>query len=161
VWFYGAPEPMVKIAQQSQAVGYHPIFFANTISWGFDDVADIGNKSGALDGARAFSSWVAASSPKAARYKQAMQQLHPNEDADDIGLVGWGVGEVLGGALKAAGRNLGYNTFRAAFQSLNVTPDVWTPQRFGPGVRYGTTSVIEFRISGDHWNEVGAFRTSF
>lgn len=160
VWVYAAPEPMIKLAQQSQAAQYHPVWFANSISWAFDDAAQVGNANGALDGARAFSSWVSVSSPAANHYKAAYREIVGGEP-DDIGLVGWGVGEVLAAALDRAGKDLGYNTFRASFQSLNFTPEVWAPQSFGPGARFGTRSVIEFRISGDHWNQVGTFRSSF
>ncbi|MBI4728525.1 MAG: ABC transporter substrate-binding protein [Acidobacteria bacterium] len=164
VWFYGAPTPMIKIAQQSQTNDYHPVWFGNSISWNFNTVAQVGNSNGALDGARVFSPWVSLSSPAADEYKAAWNKAHAPQAADDIGLVGWGVGEVLHSALRAAGRDLGYNTFRSAFQSLNVTPKTWAPLRFGPGVRVGSSSIMEFRLTAprqDHWEQVGAFRSSF
>lgn len=161
VWVYAAPTPMVKLAQQSQAAGYHPTWFANSISWAFDTAAQVGNAAGALDGARAFSSWVSLSSPAAAQYKAAYREQYPSETPDDIGLVGWGIGDVLGAALQGAGRDLGHNTFRASFQNLNISPQTWAPQQFGAGVRVGARSVIEFKIAGDHWEQVGAFRSSF
>jgi hypothetical protein len=114
-----------------------------------------------LDNARAFSSWVSPASPAANTYKSANEEFNPGLPPDDIGVLAWGVAEVLGAGLDAAGKDLGFNTFRAGFQSLTFTPQVWAPQRFGPGVRIGTRSVIEFRVAGDHWNQVGGFRTSF
>ncbi|MFA5787562.1 MAG: ABC transporter substrate-binding protein [Actinomycetota bacterium] len=161
VWFYGGPAALIKLSQQSHAAAYDPVWFGNSISWNFDMAAQLGNANGALKDARAFSPWVALSSPAANTYKTAYRELYPNETPDDLGLVGWGVGEVLEAALQAAGPNLGYNTFRNAFQNLNITPETWCPLRFGPGVRVGTTSVAEYRISTDHWVQVGTFRTSF
>lgn len=161
VWFYGAPTPMIKLAQQSQAAAYHPVWFANSISWAFDTAAQVGNANGALSGARAFSSWVAVTSAAASQYKTEYRRQHPNDTPDDIGLVGWGVGETLGAALKAAGPSLGWNTFRSAFQSLQFSATTWAPLAFGTGDRYGATKVVEFRISGDHWNQAGTFRGSF
>jgi len=161
VWFYGAPTPLIMLAQQSQAAAYHPIWFGNSISWNFDVVAQVGNASGALNGARAFSPWVALSTPAADDYKAAYREFYPNETADDIGLAGWGVGEVVHAALLTAGRSLGRNTMRSALQSLNTTPKTWSPERFGPGVRVGSNSVVEFRIDGSHWDQVGTFRSSF
>ncbi|MFA5788208.1 MAG: ABC transporter substrate-binding protein, partial [Actinomycetota bacterium] len=157
VWWYGAPTPLIKLAQQSHAAAYDPVWFGNSISWNFDTAAQLGNANGALKDARVFSPWVAVSSPAANKYKAAYKEMVPNATPDDIGLVGWGVGEVLEAALQAAGSNLGYNTFRNAFQNLNVTPETWCPLRFGPGVRVGTTSVAEYRISTDHWVQVGTF----
>jgi len=163
VWYYGAPTPLIKLAQQSHAVSYDPVWFGNSISWGFNTVAQVGNANGALKGARAFSAWVALSNPAANTYKAAYRETYtdPNDQPDDIGLVGWGVGEVMHAALLAAGSDLGYKTFRSAFQSLNIAPQTWCPLRFGPGVRVGANYVAEYRIAGDHWNQVGGFRSSF
>ncbi|MFA5786549.1 MAG: ABC transporter substrate-binding protein [Actinomycetota bacterium] len=161
VWFDGAPTPMIKLAQQAFAAGYHPTWFGYSVSWSFETVAQIGNANGAMNGARAFSSWVALSSPAAGTYKAAYRETYPNQTPDDIGLMGWAFGEVMHAGLQAAGRQLGYNTFRSAFQSLDVTPQTWAPLHFGPGVRVGTHSIVEFRIDGTHWDQVGTFRSAF
>ncbi|MFA5787803.1 MAG: ABC transporter substrate-binding protein [Actinomycetota bacterium] len=161
VWMFTSVTPMVKFAQQSFAVAYTPIWFGNAPTWAFNAAAQIGNANGAMAGARAFSPWVALSNPAADTYKAAYRELYPNETPDDIGLVAWGFGEIMHAVLQSAGRNLGHNTFRAAFQNLDVVPKTWAPQRFGTGVRVGSCSVTEFRIDGDHFDQVGDFRTSF
>ncbi|MFA5788228.1 MAG: ABC transporter substrate-binding protein [Actinomycetota bacterium] len=158
---YVAPTPMIKLAQQAQAVGYHPIWFADAPSWNFDMVLALANANGALKGARAFSPWVALSSAAANTYKTTYRQMYPNETPDDIGLIGWGLGEVMHAALQAAGPNLGYKTFRAGFQSLKAVLETWGPVDFTPNRRVGSDVVIEFRESGDHWNQMGTFRRSF
>src|SRR5205823_1698676 len=97
-WLYMAPTPAAKLANQADAANYHPVWFANSISWGFDLVFAPAPKS--LQGARAFSPWVALSDPRTATYKQAYHDLYPNDaPPDDIGLIGWGVGEIAGKGL--------------------------------------------------------------
>lgn len=161
VFVASAPTPFIKLAQQSQGAAYHPTWVGAAGWWCYNTVAQVGNSNGAMEGARSFSTWVALSSPAANEYKAAYKAMYPNETADDIGLVSWGIGEVLEAALRAAGPNLGHNTLRAALQSLKVTPKTWSPQSFTPGSRIGSNKVLEFRIEGDHWKQVGGYRSSF
>ncbi|MFA5787214.1 MAG: ABC transporter substrate-binding protein, partial [Actinomycetota bacterium] len=149
VWVYTTPVVMIKLAQQAAATGYRPIWFACAPSWNFNQVLQVGNAGGAMKGARAFSPWIALSSPGAEEFKAVYRQMY-NEEPDDIGIIGWGYGEVFHAALQAAGRDLSHSTFRAAFQSLSATPKIWAPLRFGPGVRVGSDYVMEFREAGDH-----------
>ncbi|MFA5889964.1 MAG: ABC transporter substrate-binding protein [Actinomycetota bacterium] len=158
---YMAPTTLIKLAQQAHAAAYDPVWFADAPSWNFDMVLQLANSNGALKGARAFSPWVALSSPAASTYKRAYAEMYPNEAPDDIGLIGWGLGEVMHAALAKAGKDLGYNSFRTAFQTLSVTPTTWGPLDFRPNRRVGTDSIIEFREDGDHWVQVGTFRSSF
>lgn len=161
VFVASAPTPFIKLAQQSQASTYHPIWIGGAGWWCYNTVAQVGNANGAMDGARSFSTWVALSDPAANEYKAAYKAMYPNETADDIGLVSWGIGEVLEAGLRAAGPNLGHNTLRAALQSLKVTPKTWSPQSFSAGSRIGSNKVLEFRIDGTQWKQVGKYRSSF
>ncbi|MFA5889962.1 MAG: ABC transporter substrate-binding protein [Actinomycetota bacterium] len=160
VWVYAAPVTIIKIAQQAQAAAYLPIWFACAPSWNFNQVLQIGNSDGAMKNARAFSPWSSLSSPAVDEFK-AVYRARYNQEPDDIGVVGWGFGEVLTAALQAAGRDLGHDTLRAAFQNLHATPKIWAPLDFGPGVRIGSNVIMEFREAGDHWEQVGTFRNTF
>ncbi|MBV8960057.1 MAG: ABC transporter substrate-binding protein, partial [Actinobacteria bacterium] len=111
VWLYMAPTPAAKLANQADAAGYHPVWFANSISWAFDLVFTVAPK--ALQGARAFSPWLPLSDPRTNTYKQAYQS-QTGQTPDDLGIVGWGVGEIVGAGIQTAGKQLGQNNFRAA-----------------------------------------------
>ncbi|MFN8036831.1 MAG: ABC transporter substrate-binding protein [Acidimicrobiia bacterium] len=151
VWLYMAPTPAVLIANQSFQSGYHPTWFANSISWGFN-LALSASKDG-LKGARAFSPWISLDDPRADTYKQQYTAQNPGETPDDIGIVGWGSGQIVTAGLEAAGAGskLGQNSFRDAMQHLNVKPDVWVPIAFQPGVRDGANEVAVLKEDGGKW----------
>jgi branched-chain amino acid transport system substrate-binding protein len=154
VWLYMAPEPAAKIANQADPL-IHPVWFANSISWGFDLTFKAGAT--ALRGARAFSPWLPLNDPRTAAYKQAYRTYYtsPSDSPDDIGIVGWGVGEIVGEALTKAGKDLGQNAFRTAFQNLNYKPDIWAPLAFSGTIREGANVIAVLKAmpeaSPDHW----------
>jgi branched-chain amino acid transport system substrate-binding protein len=157
-WLYMAPTPAAKLANQAYAVAYHPIWFANSISWGFDLVFTVGPT--ALAGARGFSPWLPLSDPRTNTYQQAYQADY-NQTPDDLGLVGWGVGEIVGEALRRTGKALGQNAFRDVMQHLNFKPDLWAPLSFTDGVREGANVVAVIRESGGKWVLEHDFTSSF
>ncbi len=157
-WLYMAPTPAAKLANQAFAAGYHPVWFANSISWGFDLVFSVAPT--ALAGARAFSPWLPLSDPRTNTYKQAYQS-QTGQTPDDLGIVGWGVGSIAGAGLQNAGKNLGQNGFRAAMQSLKFAPDIWAPLSFGPGVREGANVVAVLKEQGGHWALERDFTAAF
>jgi branched-chain amino acid transport system substrate-binding protein len=157
-WLYMAPTPAAKLVNQADAAGYHPVWFANSISWGFDLVFTVAPK--ALQGARAFSPWLPLTDPRTNTYQQAYRD-QTGENPDDLGIVGWGVGEIVGAGLQAAGKTLGQNNFRAAMQALKFKPDIWAPLTFSAGVREGANVVAVLKQEGNHWALDRDFSSSF
>ena len=86
------------------------MWFANSISWGFDLVFKVAPK--ALAGR-------AGVQPVAAAVRPPHQHLpgrvpgQTGQTPDDLGIVGWGVGEIVGAGMQSAGKPLGQNSFRA------------------------------------------------
>lgn len=148
-WLYMAPTPAAKIVNQADALNYHPVWFANSISWAFDLIFLVAPK--ALAGARAFSPWLPVSDPRADSYKAAYKAANPNDTPDDLGLIGWGVGQIVVQGLRGAGTKLGQNTFRESMQTMRFRPDVWAPLTFNPGVRLGANVVAVLREDGGKW----------
>jgi ABC-type branched-subunit amino acid transport system substrate-binding protein len=144
-----APTPAATLANQANSAGYNPIWFANSISWGFDLVLKVAPDS--LKNARAFSPWLPLDDPRADPYKQAYRDQNPGTTPDDLGIVGWGVGQIVAEGLRKAGPDLGQNSFRNAMQNLKFAPDIWAPLNFSPGVREGANVVAVLKQDGDHW----------
>jgi branched-chain amino acid transport system substrate-binding protein len=157
-WMYMAPTPAAKLANQADLAGYHPTWFANSISWAFDLTFTVAPK--ALIGARAFSPWLPLSDPRTNTYQQAYRS-QTGETPDDLGIVGWGVGEIVGKGLELAGKTLGQNGFRNAMQNMKYAPDIWAPLTFGPGVRVGANVVAVLKQEGNHWALDRDFSSSF
>src|SRR6202022_1187681 len=74
----------------------------------------------------------------------------------DLGLPGWGLGQVLAAAIKSAGKDLGRNSFRNAMQTLQLgttspvegTPLLWAPLKFVAGQRQGGNLVVTYKTTG-------------
>jgi len=166
-WLYMAPIPASKLTNQSEAIGYHPTWFANSISWNFDIVFGKGTNQ-SLRGARAFSPWPALSDPRTATYRSAYQRLYA-DPPEDLGIPGWGIGQIVAAGLKQVGVDLGQNNFRAAMQNLTTgatstvdgTPMLWSPLRFGPGVRTGANQVITFKEQNLAWTGEADYRSGY
>jgi len=154
VWLYMAPTVAANIVSRSGAQGYVPTWFANTISWNFELMHGV--TANFLNGSYAFSSWISLDHPRAAEYKREYQaRIGPNPD--DIGLVGWGGGEILGEALRAAGPALGWNTFRTAVSNLKTEGGVWTPLDFTRG-SIGSRHVAVYKSNGSKWTTIDPAR---
>jgi branched-chain amino acid transport system substrate-binding protein len=149
VWLYMAPTTAATLANQADADGFHPTWFANSISWAFDLIFVVGPKS--LQGARAFSPWLPLSDPRTNTYKAAYAKQNPGVKPDDLGLVGWGVGQIVAKGLENAGSKLGQNSFRDALQHLHFRPDVWAPIDFTGGKREGANLVAVLKQDGTRW----------
>jgi len=157
-WLYMAPTPAAKLANTADAAGYHPTWFANSISWGFDLVFKVAPK--ALLGARAFSPWLPLTDPRTNTYQQAYRDQY-GQTPDDLGLVGWGVGQIAAEGIRRAGKVLGQNSFRVAMQALNFRPDLWAPLAFGPTTREGANVVAVLKEAGGRWALERDFTNSF
>ncbi len=158
VWLYMAPTAAAKLANQSQVAGYHPTWFANSISWNFDLVFAVAPT--ALKGARAFSPWLPLTDPRTNTY-QAEYRKQTNSNPDDLGIVGWGVGQIVGEAIKRTPGQLGQNSFRNTFQSLDFKPDIWAPIHFDATTREGANVVAVLKEDGGHWALDRDFTTGF
>lgn len=159
VWLYMAPTTAASLANQTEEAGFHPTWFANSISWGFNLTFSVAPK--ALRGARAFSPWLPLDDPRTERYQRAYRRLNPGMEPDDLGIIGWGMGQILVEAARRAGRDLTRDAFREAMQNLEYRADVWVPIRFGPGVRTGTRSVAVLRERDGRWVLERDFTTRF
>ncbi len=159
VWLYVAPTPAATLANQAEAAGFHPTWFANSISWAFDLVFVVGPKS--LKGARAFSPWLPVADPRTAAYKKAYSAQNPGLAPDDLGIVGWGVGQIMAEGLRNAGPKLGQSSLRNALQHLQFRPDIWAPLDFRPGVREGANVVAVLKEDGGHWGLEADFTGRF
>jgi branched-chain amino acid transport system substrate-binding protein len=157
-WLYMAPTPAAKLANTADAAGYHPTWFANSISWGFDLVFKVAPK--ALAGARAFSPWLPLTDPRTDTYQKAYRDQY-GQAPDDLGLVGWGVGQIAAEGIRRAGKTLGQNSFRVAMQALNFRPDLWAPLSFGPTTREGANVVAVLKEAGGRWALERDFTASF
>ncbi len=157
-WLYMAPTPAANIATTADSFGYHPTWFANSISWNFNLALAVAPN--AFRGARAFSPWYPLSDPHTNTYKAAYQAQY-NETPDDLGIVGWGIGEIVAEGFRRAGKDMGQNSYRDAMQNLKFTPSVWAPQSFGPGVREGANVVAVFKQAGSGLNSHWELEQSF
>lgn len=159
VWLYMAPVTAAKIANQSGDAGFHPIWFANSISWAFDLTFAVAPT--ALAGAQAFSPWLPLSDPRTATYQEQYRKNNNGEQPDDLGLVGWGIGQIIAEAITQAGPELGQNSFRDAMQNLDFAPDVWAPIEFGDGVREGANRIAVLAEQNGRWIVVDDFTSGF
>jgi ABC-type branched-subunit amino acid transport system substrate-binding protein len=159
VWLYMAPTTAATLANQADSAGFHPTWFANAISWAFDLVFVVGPES--LQGARAFSPWLPLSDSRTDAYQRAYREQNPDLRPDDLGIVGWGIGQIVAEGLRETGPDLGQNAFRAAMQNLHFEPDLWAPIDFGPGVRQGANSVAVLEDDDGRWGLAEDFTERF
>jgi branched-chain amino acid transport system substrate-binding protein len=156
VWMYVAPNNAINLSKESQTDGYHPTWVSSSIAWGFNLV--LTPSSGALDGAKSFSPFGGLSDPRYATYNK-VNTAGRSDDDKDIGLPSWGFGQIIAAAMKAAGPELGRNSFRVAMQNLRTDKvDVvtgaamcWPPLDFTGNKRYGSgdrTIVMTVKGSG-------------
>ena len=149
VWLYMAPTTAASLANQADASGFHPTWFANSISWAFDLTFLVGPKS--LKGARVQP--VAPALRPAHRHLQAgVRQAEPGRDARRSRPRRLGRrADRREGPRERRGPKLGQNSFRDALQHLHFRPDVWAPIDFKDGVREGANVVAVLKEDGGHW----------
>ena len=157
VWLYMAPTLAAKLANQADAAGYHPTWFANSISWGFDLVLKVAPAG--LAGARVQP--VAPAGRPAHRHLPARVPEPVRRGARRPRPGRLGRRPDRGQGLERAGKDLGQNGFRNAMQHLKFAPDLWAPVSFRPGVREGANVVAVLKQDGDHWALERDFAGSF
>ena len=170
VWLYMAPIPAVNIAQECDQQTYHPIWFGNSISWNFNLALGPAGKS--MFGAKSFSPWPALDDPRAAFYVNSYAPSG-GPAVQDLGLPGWGLGQVIANGLYNAGKDLGRNSFRNAMQHLQLTttspidghPLLWNPLSFSDGVRNGAGQLITYKQKGNasntQWGSEANYRAGY
>jgi branched-chain amino acid transport system substrate-binding protein len=155
VWLYMAPTTAATFANQALQAGAHPTWFSNAIAWGFNLTLAVAPD--AFKGAQTFSPWLPLSSPAAAPYKAAFEKQNPGEKPDDLGIVGWGLGEIVAEGLKTTKGQLGQNSFREAMQNLNFKPVLWAPINCQPNRRVCSDEVAVLKAESGQWNLVQGF----
>jgi ABC-type branched-subunit amino acid transport system substrate-binding protein len=167
VWMYVAPNNAINISKETDSIGYHPTWVGSSISWGFNLV--LSPAAGALDGARVFSPWGGLADPRYKTFNQVNTQGRTNQDKD-IGLGAWGFGQVVAAGLKAAGPDLGRNSFRVAMQNLRTgavdtvtgAPMCWPPLDFTGNKRYGSGDrTLVMRVQGSGAASVWATESDY
>lgn len=167
MWMYVAPNNAINLSVETKQDGYHPIWVSSSIAWGFNLALTPAN--GGLDGARSFSPWGGLQDPRYKTYNTVNTQGQTNQDKD-IGLPAWGYGQIIAAAMKAAGKNLGRNSFDVAMQNLQTgTTDVvtgaamcWPPLDFRGGKRYGSGDrTIVMYVKGSGANSLWATESDY
>ncbi|HUR52061.1 MAG TPA: ABC transporter substrate-binding protein [Mycobacteriales bacterium] len=167
VWLYMAPSVAINVAKESQSINYHPTWVGNSISWGFNLV--LTPASGALNGARAFSPWGGLDDPRYAVFRKVNTAGRTPRDKD-IGLAAWGFGQIVAGALKSVGPQLGRTSFLYAMQHLRLTnkdvvtgvPLCWSPLDFNGGKRFGSGNrTIVLRVKGSGGSSTWATESDY
>lgn len=167
MWMYVAPNNAINLSKEAAADGYHPKWVSSSVAWGFNLV--LTPASGALDGATSFSPWGGLSDPRYATYNRVNTEGKTQDDKD-IGLPAWGYGQIIAAALKAAGPDLGRNSFRNAMQNLKTgntdevtkSPFCWPPLDFTGGKRYGSGDrTIVLTVKGTGTNAVWATESDY
>lgn len=176
VWLYMAPLTAVPLAKEALVnYHFHPVWFAQSIAWQFNITLALANSAGnnAMDGAYAFAPWPSLSSPQAATYLHYEAKYYPtfatNKGLADIGLVGWGLSQIVANAIQAAGHNLTRSTFRSAMQHLHLgstspvdgSPLLWSPISFSGNVRTGASTIRVLKAGVTEWHPFLGFRSSF
>lgn len=169
-WLYMAPTVAASVATSTKNSGYQPKFFANSISWNFN--LGLTAASGALAGSKAFSPWPSLQDSRASFYRNNYNVGGPPA-TQDLGLPGWGLGQVIGAALQKAGKDLGRNSFRNAMQHLELgnkspldgTPLLWSPLKFTDGQRQGGNQIVTYKTTGQgsgiQWATESDYRSSY
>ena len=176
VWLYMAPLTMVPLVHESLVnYHFHPVWFSQSIAWQFNISLFLANSGGnnALAGSYAFAPWPSLLSPSAATYLHYETKYYPaiasNKGVVDLGLIGWGLNQIVANAIKAAGTHLTRNSFRHAMQHLHLgstspvdsSPLLWSPISFSGHVRTGATAIRTLKAGVTEWHPFLGFKSSF
>jgi ABC-type branched-subunit amino acid transport system substrate-binding protein len=156
-----APVDAITISTQAQSQGYHPTWFGLGSYWNYNMTLQSAGM--AMDGAITFSPWASIDSAAAAQWRQIYAQYNNGAQADDVGLVIFGLGEFLVTALKSAGQNLSRASFIAAVNHLSENVPFWVPISYTPSNHLGPTTVAVFKADGQakRWDQITGFASSF
>ena len=152
-WLYMAPTNAAAIGNETSRDGFHPVFFANSVSWNLNLALTAG--SSGFGSARAFSPWPSLAD-KRTSFLRANYSTGGAAALMDLGIPGWGIGQIIAAAIKSAGKDLGRNSFRNAMQNLKLgttspvegTPLLWLPLDFTGNKRVGGNSLVTYKTTG-------------
>jgi branched-chain amino acid transport system substrate-binding protein len=99
-----------------------------------------------------------------ADYRAAYRRYNNGAEADDIGLVVWGLEKTLHQFLQAAGRDLGRARLITVLDSgQQFASGVFPPVRFGPNARFGATQthLLEADCANRRYRTLATFASSF
>jgi len=179
VWLYVAPNNAIAIVNESGADGFSTKWFASAISWAFNLTLAAQTGGNYFANAQGFSLWPALNDPRAKATLEAHPPSNGATTANDIGVAGWGYGQIVSNAIAKAiseYKVLTRNSFRCAMQQLNLTaatsptdggPMDWAPVAFAPGVRDGVNEVITYKVdtnavaSLDEWGSLLDYAKGF
>ena len=179
VWLYVAPNNAIAIVNESGTDGFSTKWFASAISWAFNLTLAAQTGGNYFANAQGFSLWPALNDPRAKATLEAHPPSNGATTANDIGVAGWGYGQIISNAIAKAisqYKVLTRNSFRCAMQQLNLTtatsptdgtPVDWAPVVFGPGVRDGVNQVITYKVDAnsvaslDQWGSLVNYAKGF
>ncbi|MHB1853818.1 MAG: ABC transporter substrate-binding protein [Acidimicrobiales bacterium] len=179
VWLYVAPNNAIAIVNEAGTDGFSTKWFASAISWAFNLTLAAQTGGNYFANAQGFSLWPALNDPRAKATLEAHPPSNGATTANDIGVAGWGYGQIISNAIAQAiakYKVLTRNSFRCAMQQLNLTgatsptdggPMDWAPVAFAPGVRDGVNEVITYKVdtnpvaSLDEWGSLLDYAKGF
>jgi len=179
VWLYVAPNNAIAIVNESGTDGFTTKWFASAISWAFNLTLAAQTGGNYFANAQGFSLWPALNDPRAKATLEAHPPSNGATTANDIGVAGWGYGQIISNAIAKAisqYKVLTRNSFRCAMQQLNLTtatsptdgtPVDWAPVAFAPGVRDGVNQVITYKVDAnpvaslDQWGSLLNYAKGF
>ncbi|MHB1445287.1 MAG: ABC transporter substrate-binding protein, partial [Acidimicrobiales bacterium] len=179
VWLYVAPNNAIAIVNEAGTDGFSTKWFASAISWAFNLTLAAQTGGNYFANAQGFSLWPALNDPRAKATLEAHPPSNGSTTANDIGVAGWGYGQIISNAITQAITKYGKltrNSFRCAMQQLNLTgatsptdggPMDWAPVAFAPGVRDGVNEVITYKVdtnpvaSLDQWGSLLNYTKGF
>jgi branched-chain amino acid transport system substrate-binding protein len=140
VYVMVSPSVFLNLAHAGQGQAYNPQWVGPGLSAGVNLIAEFGCPS--VRSAKFLSPFpqldvIDRFDPE---YRVAYRQYNNGEEADDLGLIGWGLAKVLHQMFLATGPDLGRARFMAALESgREFTSNVLPPLRYGPGRHFGAS----------------------
>ena len=158
------PVAFLNLAHAAQGQAYTPLWAGPGMTSGLNLVAEFGCPS--IAGARFLSPFpqLDVIDRFDADYKPAYRKYNNGEEADDLGLVVWGLEKTLHQFLKAAGPDLGRARLIATIESgQEFVSNVFPPSRFGPGQRFGASqaNLLEADCANRRYRTLATFTSSF
>ena len=158
------PVTFLNLAHDAQSQAYTPLWAGPGPGNGFNLVAEFGCPS--IAGARFLSPFpeldvIDRFDPD---YRVAYRKYNNGAEADDIGLIVWGLEKTLHQFFQAAGRDLGRARLTAVLESgQEFASGVFPPVRFGPDSRLGArqTHLVEADCANRRYRTLATFASSF
>ncbi len=171
VYVLTSPVWWLQVLKAADTQNYQPQWVGVGITMGFDTVANVGCKGGAIDRAKffhPFPAWIDIDrfDPD---YEKAMRTVYPEDCnnsgcGDDFVIVGYSAGRQIGLLLEAAGRNLTRESFIASTEKARNIKAPGTPElNFSPNDHFGADQVHvnEARCSDNRFHTIQSYVSDF